>query len=238
MKLPICSRSISAQVVDFIILAGRRGGYICLVNEINCINQFQLQTTDPERHPYSIREMTEKRLNELLEGCKKHDRASQRMLYEHFYGVAFGVCLRYSGSREEAKELANDAFLKTFAHMERFEMGKNFGGWLYRIAQRTAIDRYRVAVNQNHHTLGEESLPAFSESVENRLLDRMEIEEKLHFVQQLTPAYRAVFNLFVVEELTHEEIADTLGISVGTSKSNLSKARQQLQRLLVQHKIS
>lgn len=181
--------------------------------------------------------MTEKRLNELLDGCKKHDRVSQRMLYEHFYGVAFGVCLRYSGSREEAKELANDAFLKTFAHMERFEMGRNFGGWLYRIAQRTAIDRYRVAVNQPHHLPGEE-VPAFSENVEKRLLDRMEVEEKLRLVQQLTPAYRTVFNLFVVEEMTHEEIADLLGISVGTSKSNLSKARQQLQRLLVHHKIS
>lgn len=176
--------------------------------------------------------MSDDQLKVLLENCRKQDRASQRTLYEYFYREVFGVCLRYAGSREEAKELANDAFLKAFTHLDRFNIGGNFGGWLYRIALFTAIDRYRVTTSQNRRTMGEEMLPPAPQNLETQILDRIEIEEKLAFVQRLSPVYRTVFNCFVVEEMSHEEIADRLGISVGTSKSNLSKARNQLRAML------
>lgn len=172
--------------------------------------------------------MTPESLEAWIEGCRRADRLSQRAVYEHFYTVVFGVCLRYAGSKEEARELANDTFFKAFTRIDQFVRGSNFGGWLYTIARRTALDRYRVAVQQAQ-VLGETALPLY-EAVypENQLLDRLDAEEKLRLVQYLPPAYRVVFNLYVVEEYTHEEIAEALGISVGASKSNLAKARAKL----------
>jgi RNA polymerase sigma factor (sigma-70 family) len=176
--------------------------------------------------------MTNERLQVLVQQCRKGDRLSQREVYEHFYATVFAVCLRYASSREEAKELTNDAFFKAFTRLEQFEAGGNFGGWLYTIARRTALDRYRVAVMQPH-VAGAESLPeGGGPHLENQILNRLDTEEKLRFVQYLPPAYRAVFNLYVVEGYTHEEIATELGISVGASKSNLSKARVKLREMI------
>lgn len=153
---------------------------------------------------------------------------SQRKVYEHFYPVVFGVCLRYAGSKEEAKELTNDAFFKAFTRLEQYKQGSNFGGWLYTIARRTALDRYRVAIQQPL-IADETALPQHGDiHPEGQVLDRLDAEEKLRLVQHLPPAYRMVFNLYVVEAYTHEEIAEALDISVGASKSNLSKARAKL----------
>ncbi len=176
--------------------------------------------------------MTDERLEVLIHGCRKSERLSQREVYHHFYAAVFAVCLRYAASREEAKELANDSFYKAFTRLDQFKASSNFGGWLYTIARRTALDRYRVAVQQPH-TMGEEALPQDGMTQpENQIMDRLDAEEKLRLVQQLPPAYRTVFNLYVVEEFTHEEIAEELGISVGASKSNLSKARMKLRELV------
>ena len=183
--------------------------------------------------------MTHERLDILIQRCRKGERLSQREVYYHFYAPVFAVCLRYAASREEAKELTNDSFFKVFTRLDQFEPGSNFGGWLYTIAQRTAIDRYRVAVQQPQ-IAGEEALPQHGMvQPENQVLDRLDAAEKLRLVQQLPPAYRTVFNLYVVEEYTHEEIAEALGISVGASKSNLSKARGKLRELIDnQHRTS
>ena len=174
-------------------------------------------------------------LDSLIKDCRRGNPNSQRAVYEQFYTVVYGVCLRYAGSPEEARELANDAFFKAFTRLDHFEAGTNFGGWLYTIARRTALDRYRVAMNQP--VMEQESSIDLGRTIheENRLLDRFDAEEKLRLVQLLPPAYRTVFNLYVVEEYTHEEIAGMLDISVGTSKSNLSKARMRLKALLEQH---
>jgi len=179
--------------------------------------------------------MTSEKLETLIQGCRRAERLSQREVYTHFYATIFGVCLRYAESREEAKELTNDAFFKAFSRLDQFQPGGNFGGWLYTIARRTALDRYRVAIQQPSIE-GEESFPTYDPiQPERQIMDRMDADEKLRLVQQLTPAYRTVFNLYVVEEYTHEEIAEALGISVGASKSNLSKARGKLRELIEKH---
>ncbi|MBL7808249.1 MAG: RNA polymerase sigma factor [Saprospiraceae bacterium] len=176
--------------------------------------------------------MTDQTIEALLKGCKKGDRRSQQVVYEHFYATVMNVCLRYASSREEARELTNESFFKAFTHLERFKEGSNFGGWLYTIARRTALDRYRVAIQQPEK-VSESELPHWGGAEpEKRILDRLDIEEKLRLVQKLPPAYRAVFNLYVVEEYTHDEIAGILDISVGASKSNLSKARTKLRELM------
>lgn len=178
--------------------------------------------------------MNNEHLNSLIQGCRRGDRLSQRKVYEHFYAAVFAVCLRYAGSREEAKELTNDAFFKVFSRLEQYVQGSNFGGWVYTIARRTALDRYRVAIHQPQMvelTL----LPDTAVHIENQILHRLDADEKLQLVQRLPPAYRLVFNLYVVEEFTHEEIAETLGISIGASKSNLSKARMKLREWIDEH---
>lgn len=167
-----------------------------------------------------------------MKGCKKGDRRSQQVVYEYYYATVMSVCLRYASSREEARELTNESFFKAFTHIERFEAGSNFGGWLYTIARRTALDRYRVAIQQPDIVPESEIPHTGSAEPEKQILDRLDIEEKLRLVQKLPPAYRAVFNLHVIEENTHEEIAELLGISVGASKSNLSKARTKLREII------
>lgn len=175
--------------------------------------------------------MTNAQLEVLIKGCRKGERLSQRAVYHHFYAAVFAACLRYAASREEAKELTNDSFFKAFTRLDQFEQGSNFAGWLYTIARRTALDRYRVTVRQPA-TQGEELFPEQDGiQLEGQILDRLDAEEKLRLVRHLPPAYRTVFNLYVVQEYTHEEIAETLGISVGASKSNLSKARGRLREL-------
>lgn len=181
--------------------------------------------------------MTNERLEALIQGCRRAERSSQQEVYEHFYATVFSVCLRYAASREEAKELTNDSFFKAFTRLDQFRPGSNFGGWLYTIARRTALDRYRVS-EQQPRNVGEEALPEHNtHNLERQILDRLDAEEKLRLVQQLPPSYRVVFNLYVVDGCTHEEIAGELGISVGASKSNLSKARAKLRQLLEKHHI-
>ena len=179
--------------------------------------------------------MSNEQITQLIHGCRNNDRYCQRSLYNFFYADIFRVCLRYASTKEEAKELTNDAFFKAFTRLNQFESGTNFGGWLYTIARRTALDRYRVAIQQPVFTDIDVLLTANTHSPEAQILDQIDASEKLRLVQLMPPAYRAVFNLYVVDDMTHEEIAQELGISVGASKSNLSKARAHLKNLIEKH---
>ena len=143
------------------------------------------------------------------------------------------ICLRYAPTREGALEVLNDGFLKVFTRLDQYDPTQPFKGWLRRILINAAIDHYRQEVRHHHHedieqagkTVVTESADAFSQLAH---------EDLLALVQRLSPAYRLVFNLYVMEGFTHEEIADQLGISVGASKSNLARARENL-RQLVKH---
>ena len=178
--------------------------------------------------------MTNRQIENLVQKCREGDRLSQREVYEHFYAIVFSVCLRYAGSKEEAKELTNDAFYKAFTRLNQFESGGNFPGWLYTVARNTALDRYRVAMHQPKTTGIDEIPKNATMQPEHQIIDRLDAEDKLRLVQHLPPAYRLVFNLFVVEGHTHEEIAEALGISIGASKSNLSKARMKMREWIAQ----
>ena len=175
-------------------------------------------------------------LRGLLAGCKRADRAMQEQLYVQYYSYALSVCLRYVRHREAAAEVLNDGFLKVFRDLHRFdsdryELNTSFRGWLKRIMVRTAIDAYRATIKDqvldNLDDLAHSPVDAVPTPV-----DALAYEDLLRVVQQLPPAYRMVFNLFVIDGYSHEEIAQQLHITTGTSKSNLFKARQHLQRLL------
>jgi RNA polymerase sigma factor (sigma-70 family) len=165
----------------------------------------------------------------LIQGCIKEERESQRKLYKLFYGYAMSVCLRYCQTREEATEVLNDGFLKIFLKVKKYNPERSFKGWVRRIMINTALDNYRH--NLKHYyaeDVSELEQPALTESAE----DKLSYEDLIRLVQELSPAYRTVFNLYVIDGFNHEEIAQMLSISVGTSKSNLSKARANLQARL------
>ena len=174
--------------------------------------------------------MTEKDLNLLVESCRTGERTSQQRLYTHFHNYALTVCSRYAATTDEAKEVLNDAFFKIFTKIDLYNSQYSFKGWLHRIVVNTAIDRYRSQQNQPRH---EELSYTTGIEVETEIIEKLTREEIFKMVVNLSPAYRTVFNLFVVDGFSHAEIAEKLGITEGASKSNLSKARGQLKRMLL-----
>ncbi len=146
------------------------------------------------------------------------------------------ICDRYTRREEDAIEVFNDAFLKIFKEIHRFKPSyadevNSFKGWVRKIMIHTAID-----YNRKHHK------HAFTADIDNAMifiptegedaLDMIAYDEIINAIRELSPAYRTVLNMFIIEGLSHEEISNQLQIAIGTSKSNLSKARQQLQKLL------
>jgi RNA polymerase sigma factor (sigma-70 family) len=174
----------------------------------------------------------------LLNGCRNNDRNSQKELYYILRGFAMKICYRYSSHTEESEEIMNEAFVKLFKKLDQFDEFRqedsllSLKGWFKRILVNTCIDHYRKNRSAvSGHILSEESdkLPDHSENG----LDILSYKEIINAIKLLSPAYRTVFNLFVIEGLSHEEISKKLGISVGASKSNLSKARDNLRKLLL-----
>ena len=168
----------------------------------------------------------------LIKGCMKGDRESQKMLYKHYYGYAMSVCVRYAHSMEEAQEIMNDGFLKVFTKINQYDPNRSFKGWLRRIMINTAIDYFRSNKNHYHH---HEIELAEGEQEKEDILRDLSYNEIIALVQRLSPGYRTVFSLYVIEGYTHEEISEKLNINVGTSKSNLSKARANLRSMLAKY---
>jgi RNA polymerase sigma-70 factor (ECF subfamily) len=177
-------------------------------------------------------------LHHILQGCQQERRDSQKALYDLFYAFAMGVCMRYAHNEEDATEVVQDGFLKVFRHLGDFTSPRDsaslvpaFRGWVKKIMIYTAIDRYRFQKKHGHaEDLDNQYYRLPSDN--HHPLDKLAYEELVGMVQTLSPAYRAVFNLFVIDGFSHEEIAKTLKISVGTSKSNLAKARENLRHKL------
>lgn len=168
---------------------------------------------------------------DLLAGCLRNHRQSQELLYRQFYGYAMSICLRYAPTREGALEVLNDGFLKVFTRLEQYDPAQPFKGWLRRILINAALDHYRQEV-RHHHFEDIERQTVASESADAH--SQLAHEELLGLIQRLSPAYRLVFNLYVMDGFTHDEIAGQLGISVGASKSNLARAREKLRSYLKQ----
>lgn len=175
-----------------------------------------------------------------IRACARNDRDSQKKIYTAFYSYAMSVCDRYTNNHDDAIEILNDGFLKIFKEIHRYkpayaDVVGSFMGWLRKIMVYTAIDHFRR--NQKHRYAAEidNGIIQVASGGEDAL-DRISYDEIIKSIQEVTPGYRTVFNLFVIEGLSHEEIAERLGISIGTSKSNLSKARKQLQKILLKEK--
>ena len=181
--------------------------------------------------------LTARELSEHIDGCVKNNRDSQKTIYSSFYGYAMSICDRYSGNYDDAVEILNDGFLKIFKEIHKYQPAysdtvASFKGWIRKIMVYTAIDHYRKI---KKHLLNGHTDPVTLQiaSSQETALDKLSYQEILRAVQQLSPAYRTVFNLFVMEGMSHDEISNKLGIAEGTSKSNLAKARMHLQKILL-----
>ncbi|GAB3266719.1 sigma-70 family RNA polymerase sigma factor [Larkinella harenae] len=167
----------------------------------------------------------------LLQECQRGNRRSQEQLYRQFYGYAMGICLRYSYNREEAVEILNDGFMKVFTRSDQYRPEVPFKMWLRRIMINTALDYYRHNLKHRYHEDIDQAIQL--PDVDANAVEQLSHEELMEVVQLLTPAYRMVFNLYAIDGFSHDEIAGQLNISVGTSKSNLARAREQLKQLLI-----
>ena len=183
--------------------------------------------------------LSEQELEIHIRGCALNKRESQKMIYSSFYGYAMSICHRYTNHEEDATEILNDGFLKVFVEIYRFKPAytdtiNSFKGWIRKIMIYTAIDHFRKNVKHRMTTELNETYMHLPDGDEDALA-KISHEEIINAIKFLTPGYRKVLNLFIIEGFSHDEIAKELGISVGTSKSNLAKARKQLQKILLHH---
>jgi RNA polymerase sigma factor (sigma-70 family) len=180
--------------------------------------------------------LTADELTYHVRGCALNSRESQKIIYGSFYGYAMSICDRYTSNQEDAVEILNDGFLKIFKEIHHYspayaDVVGSFKGWLRKIMVYTAIDHFRK--HQKHSVVtGLDPVEFQIAMVSEDAVDKLSHEEIIRAIQELSPGYRTVLNLFIIEGFSHEEVAAELGISVGTSKSNLSKARRQLQKIL------
>jgi RNA polymerase sigma-70 factor (ECF subfamily) len=180
--------------------------------------------------------LTADELTYHVEACGRNNRESQKILYSSFYGYAMAICDRYVKNQDDAVEILNDGFLKIFREIHHYKPAyadviSSFKGWMRKIMIFTAIDHFRK--HQKHQLVTSlDNMVYHLPTVNEDALGKLTYDEIIRAVQDLSPGYRTVFNLFIIEGLSHEEISNHLGISTGTSKSNLSKARRQLQQIL------
>jgi RNA polymerase sigma factor (sigma-70 family) len=174
--------------------------------------------------------MGDEELYQLIRGCVNQDRKSQKLLYKAFYGFAMAICLRYAGDRDEAAEVMNQGFLKVFNNIHKYDEERRFKAWLGKIMTNVSIDYYRANLKMAYS----EDLEKAEHIADGDLVDRnLNYADLLAMVQRLPQAYRTVFNLFAIDGYSHEEIAEMLHINIGTSKSNLFKARQKLKQMIL-----
>lgn len=166
---------------------------------------------------------------DLISGCKEGNRRMQEELYRRLSPRMFAVCLRYAGNSEEAEDILQEGFIKVFKKLDSFRSEGSFEGWVRRIFVNTAIEHFRRKRYLSPVTEKEENT---IEAKFTSVLDELAEKDILALVQELSPGYRTVFNMYVVEGYTHKEIADMLGISEGTSKSQLSRAKVILQDMV------
>ncbi|MBK8698753.1 MAG: RNA polymerase sigma factor [Saprospiraceae bacterium] len=177
-------------------------------------------------------------MDKIIMGCIKKDRRQQSALFYLYYNYGIAVAVAYCSDIDEAREVLNDSFLKVFNNINDYDPSKPFEAWFRIIIIRTAINHYRKHSKDVQWSPIEDHVTVLEirDSCDEEIID-MTPEEVLKLVQQLPPAYRMAINLYAVEGYSHQEIAKNLGISVGTSKSNLSKARAKLKFLISQCKL-
>ena len=170
----------------------------------------------------------------FIEACVLKEAWAQKKLYEDFYGSMKGVCLRYANNEMDAQDILHEGFIKVFKHISKYQPGTSLSAWIRRIMVNTSIDYYRKRTRRRTEDMD----AAYDKhaAVPSPVSD-LTVQEIILSIQSLTPAYRMVFNLYIMEGYSHREISEILGITESTSRSNLVKARIKLKALLAKKDI-
>ena len=168
-------------------------------------------------------------IKKIINGCLAGNRRDQELLYRRYAAKLYAVCLQYSGNDEEARDILQEGFIKIFENLDHYKFEGSFEGWIRRITVNTALEKFR-----RRHSLYRvddiDLIPEPDAEPDNQDYAGLEANDLLNIIRELPPKYRMVFNLFAIEGYSHKEISKMVNISEGTSKSNLSRARNILQR--------
>jgi len=167
---------------------------------------------------------------DFIGACINNESWAQRKLYEENYTIMFPVCQRYATDDDEALDILHEGFIKVFRHISKYTIGTSLTAWIKRIMVNTAIDYYRKRTRRRVEDI---EMVHDLQINDPDVLSQIAAEEIIKALQELSPAYRSVFNLYIIEGYSHKEVGDKLGISESTSRSNLVKARQKLRSLLL-----
>jgi RNA polymerase sigma factor (sigma-70 family) len=180
-----------------------------------------------EKSNYTVSE------SDLIKGCIAGDRRLQEELYRRFSPKMYAVCLRYANNADDAQDLLQEGFIKVYRNLHRFRAEGSFEGWIRRVFVNTSIEHFRKKSTR---------LSMVTDKEENTIVDaditaihKLAEKDIINIIQELSPGYRTVFNLYVVEGYSHKEIGELLGISEGTSKSQLARAKGVLQKKITQY---
>ncbi|MCB0667377.1 MAG: RNA polymerase sigma factor [Saprospiraceae bacterium] len=171
---------------------------------------------------------------ELIKGCKAKDRKAQKELYNLYAPILLGICRRYVKQLEDAEDVLLESFYKIFSNIDQYEGKGSFEGWMKRISVNESLmflrrkHNFNLSIDGSHYEIEEESA-----GIEDQLFE----QDILNVLDTLPTGYRTIFNLYVIEGFKHREIAEELGISINTSKSQLIQAKRKLATLLKKNKI-
>jgi RNA polymerase sigma-70 factor (ECF subfamily) len=167
--------------------------------------------------------------SDLIKGCIEENPEMQKLLYDRFSSKMYGVCLRYTENTEDANDVMQEGFIKVYKSLPKFRGEGSFEGWIRRIFINTSIEHFRKKVKlYNVNEVHENTI----EDVALDALDSLATKDILSIINELSPGYKQVFNMHVVEGYSHKEIADMLGITEGTSKSQLARAKGALKKII------
>lgn len=174
----------------------------------------------------AIKELTEAK---IVYRCLQQDVLAQNELYRRYAGKMMAVCMRYARNRDAAADIMQDGFVKVFINLKSFKGEGSFEGWIKRIMINTALKQYRKDLKFKNDV---DIDSAYNLTFESDIVSRISAKELMGHIQELPDGYRTIFNLYVVEGFQHNEIGELLGISEGTSKSQLSRARNYLMQTI------
>jgi RNA polymerase sigma-70 factor, ECF subfamily len=172
---------------------------------------------------------------DLVKECVSGSSVAQKKFYDMFARKMMGVCLRYTNNYEEAQDVLQDAFVKIYNKLPDFQSKGSLEGWVRRIMVNTALDAYRKA--KKHQSNVDVDTVGYMLDSEDYTIESINAQDLLKIIQSIPEGYRVVFNLFAIEGYSHKEIADRLGVTESTSKSQYSRAKKMLRKILIDRNI-
>lgn len=177
----------------------------------------------------------EKDLSKIIEQCKANDHKAFELIYKRYFRTLLGIALRYSGSRAEAEDILQDAFIKIFHSIGSYSAKGSFEGWMKRIVQNTAINNFRGRLKVDLYVDLSDQQDRMGDSSAEAIFESFDVKDTVVLLNRMPEGYRMAINLYFIDGYSHKEISELLGISIGASKSQLFKAKNYLKKLIETH---